>query len=139
MQDVAYVIPPSLVPVGPLDFLASVSDKIEGFFYRCLNDSDYTMLHLSSGFDRMLGHDSAGFVLKQRSFADLIHPEDLEAVTAAINTAVAQRERWRISYRLRRADLSYAPVFETGGGVFDPGGGALLYLDGVVLDVGRLG
>jgi hypothetical protein len=84
--------------VDPREFLASVSDKIEGFFYRCRNDADYTMLHLSSGFDRMLGRASADLVVRGSSFANLVHPDDLAQCVRKIDAALELRKRWRVSY-----------------------------------------
>jgi PAS domain-containing protein len=121
----------------PLDFLASVSDKIDGFLYRCLNNPNYTMLRLTSGFDRMFDRSSAEMVLRQRSFSDLIHYEDLAIIRPAIDECVAAGQRWRIAYRFRHADERWIWVYETGGGVCDPETGALKYLDGVVLDVNQ--
>jgi PAS domain-containing protein len=121
----------------PLDFLASVSDKIDGFLYRCLNNPDYTMLRLTSGFDRMFARSGAEMVLDQKSFADLIHYEDLDIIRPAIDRALAEDRRWRIAYRFRHHDGRWIWVYETGGGVRDPETGEIKYLDGVVLDVSQ--
>ncbi|MEJ0058139.1 MAG: PAS domain-containing protein [Terricaulis sp.] len=121
----------------PLDFLASVSDKIDGFLYRCLNNSDYTMLRLTSGFDRMFERSSAEMVLSQQSFANLIHWEDLEVIRVAVERALKEDRRWRIAYRFRHANERWIWVYETGGGVRDPATGKIEYLDGVVLDVNQ--
>jgi PAS domain S-box-containing protein len=120
----------------PLDFLASVADKIDGFLYRCRNDERYTMLRLTSGFDRMLGRSSAGMVLAGQSFAELIHSEDINVIRTAIDRAVAQDRRWRLVYRLRHQEGHWVWVYETGGGVRGPDG-KLMFLDGVILDVSQ--
>lgn len=127
-----------LPAADPQEFLASLSDKIEGFFYRCLNDADYTMLQLSSGFDRMLGRSGADLIKERRSYSELTHGEDIRRVMREIDAALFEKRSWRIVYRLRRADEVYVPVLETGGGVFDPVSGELLYLDGVVLDLNKI-
>ncbi len=128
---------PSSHAADPVDFLASVSDKIDGFLYRCLNDRNYTMLRLTSGFDRMFARSSAEMVIGRKSFAGLIHPEDVEIIRGAVDRAVAQERRWRLAYRLLHADDRWVWVYETGGGVTDPETGAVKYLDGVVLDVSQ--
>ena len=112
----------------------SISDKINGFFYRCMNDKDYTMVHLSSGFTPLLGYDADWFISTRQSFASLTHPEDLPRVDAAVGDALANRRNWRLSYRLKDRSGVYKPVFETGGGFVDPKTGQLAYLDGVILD-----
>lgn len=118
----------------PLDFLASVSDKIDGFLYRCRNDAHYTMLRLTSGFDRMLGRSSAGMVLVGQSFANLIHKDDIDLVRSAIEKALAENRRWRVLYRLMHQQGHWVWAYETGGGVRDAKG-ELRFLDGVILDV----
>jgi len=130
-------IPEGQQGIEPLDFLASLSDKIEGFFYRCINDKNYTMLRLTSGYDRMLGRSSADLVLGKRSFTDLVHPDDKPAMYNMIDRSLGLQERWRVGYRLQALNGEYIRVFETGGGVHDKNG-KLLYLDGVILDMSRL-
>jgi PAS domain S-box-containing protein len=120
----------------PLDFLASVSDKIDGFLYRCRNDAHYTMLRMTSGFDRMLGRSSAAMVLAGQSFADLIHSEDIQVIRTAIDRALQHDRRWRLVYRLRHQDGHWVWVYETGGGVRGANG-ELLFLDGVITDVSQ--
>lgn len=121
----------------PFDFIASVADKIDGFLYRCLNDRNYTMLRLTSGFDRMLSRSCAEMVLSKKSFASLIHPEDIEIIRGAVDRALEQDRRWRLAYRLQHSDDHWVWVYETGGGVRDPASGEVKYLDGVVLDVSQ--
>ncbi len=121
----------------PIDFLASVSDKIDGFLYRCLNNRDYTMLRLTSGYDRLFDRSSAEMVLGKKSFSSLIHEDDVEIIRGAVDRALTSGRRWRVVYRLRHADDRWLWVYETGGGVTDPGTGEVKYLDGVVLDVSQ--
>src|SRR5688572_1968305 len=121
----------------PFDFIASVADKIDGFLYRCLNDPTYTMLRLTSGFDRMLDRSSAEMVLAKRSFAGLIHPEDVEIIRGAVDRAIELDKRWRLAYRLQHKDDHWVWVYETGGAARDPVTGAIKFLDGVVLDVSQ--
>ncbi|MET0181428.1 MAG: PAS domain-containing protein [Caulobacterales bacterium] len=132
------LFPTALDVVDARGFLASLSNKIEGFFYRCLNDADYTMLYLSGGFDRMLGRSGADLVKSRSSYSELTHGNDLRRVMREIDSALDEHRSWRVVYRLRRADETYIPVLETGGGVFDPKTGELKYLDGVILDLNKI-
>ena len=113
----------------------SIGDKIDGFFYRCLNDKDYTMVHLSAGFEAMLGYDADWFISTKQSFAALTHPDDLPKVDKAVADATSKGGHWRISYRLRAKSGEYLPIFETGGSFRDPNTGKEMYLDGVILDL----
>ena len=54
--------------------VGSIADKIDGFFYRCLNDKDFTMVHLSSGFAATLGYDADWFISTRQSFTGITHP-----------------------------------------------------------------
>jgi len=115
--------------------VGSIGDKIDGFFYRCMNDKDYTMLHLSAGFAALLGYDPEWFVSTKQSFASLTHPDDMAKVDKAVSDAIAKGTNWRINYRLRTKAGTYLPIFETGGAFRDPKTGKDLYLDGVILDL----
>jgi hypothetical protein len=112
----------------------SIAGKIDGFFYRCLNDKDFTMVHLSSGFKPLLGYDADWFIATRQSFAGLTHPDDIARVDAAVATGLTEKRNWRIAYRLRDKNGVYKQVFETGGGYVSPETGQLAYLDGVILD-----
>jgi hypothetical protein len=112
----------------------SLADKIDGFFYRCLNDKDFTMVHLSSGFTPLLGYDAGWFIASKQSFANLTHPEDIAHVDKSVSAAIAAGQRWRILYRLKTKAGNWRPVLETGGAVLDPKTKEVLFLDGVILD-----
>jgi hypothetical protein len=115
--------------------VASIADKIDGFFYRCLNDKDFTMVHLSSGFATTLGYDADWFIRTRQSFTGITHPDDVKRVEVAVSDALARNSRWRIHYHLKAKNGEWRPIFETGGAYRDPGTGEVAYLDGVILDV----
>jgi PAS domain S-box-containing protein len=117
----------------PLNFLATVSERIDGFLYRCLNDVGTTLLRMSSGFERMLGRSAGELVLQGLSFSTLIHPEDRQRVVDQIGRAIEANTRWRLSYRLKAANGEYVPVHETGGASADETGAVTRY--GVVVDM----
>jgi len=115
--------------------VGSIADKIDGFFYRCLNDKDFTMVHLSSGFSTILGYDADWFISTRQSFTAITHPDDVAKVDKAVSDALAVGGRWRIHYRLKAKNGEWRPIFETGGGFRQPGSAEINYLDGVILDV----
>jgi hypothetical protein len=120
------------------EFFASIAAQIEGFFYRCANNPDWTMLRMTSGFDRVFGHNAAHFVRDGLPFASLIHPADLPIVAGAVEEALMRDINWVLSYRLRNARGRYVRVHESGGAVRDPQSGEVLFLNGVILDAQRL-
>lgn len=119
-------------------FLESVLARMNGFLYRCRADKEFTMMELTSGFERHFGI-SADEILNNRvrSFASLIHPDDAEAVDTAVVVGLEQRKNWNINYRLRHAAGHYIWVHEDGGGVWNQAD-SLIYLEGAVFDMNQL-
>lgn len=126
----------------PLDidtpFLDSVLSRMNGFLYRCKADKEFTMLELTSGFERCFGI-AASEILENRgrSFASLIHPDDSAAVDEAVVKGLQQRQNWNINYRLLHADGHYVWVHEDGGGVWDAAD-QVAFLEGAVFDMHHL-
>ena len=118
----------------PRTFLADIASKIEGFLYQCQNNPDWTMIRLTSGFDRVFGHNAAAFIRGRHSFAALIHPEDLPDVTHKVEEAIARDLNWSLRYRMRNAQGVYVPVYESGGAVRHPTTREVMHLDGVILE-----
>jgi hypothetical protein len=120
------------------DFLASVLNRMNGFLYRCANDANYTMMHMTDGVSRLYGHPVDSILgNKLVSFADLIHKDEARMVEDAVNIGLANRENWNVEYRFMSADGSYSWVHECGGGVWDAND-TLLYAEGAVFDIADL-
>jgi len=129
-------------PLSPFDDAApptlsvvdSVLARTRNLIYRCLNDRDYTMIHLEGAVEALTGHEARTFMAPESlSFSSLIHEADRDAVYARIDRALAEGTNWSIEYRLCRGEAGDLWVWETGGGVFDANG-RLLYLEGIVAD-----
>jgi PAS domain S-box-containing protein len=123
---------------GEFPFFESVLGRMNGFLYRCKADKEFTMLELTSGFERCFGF-AASDVLgnRVRSFASLIHPDDSAAVDAAVVRGLEQGRNWTINYRLLHAAGHFVWVHEDGGGVWDEAN-AIIYLEGAVFDMHHL-
>ncbi|WP_020177905.1 PAS domain-containing protein [Methylopila sp. M107] len=120
-------------------FMGSIGARIDGFFYRCRNASDYSMVWVSDGFTGLTECDADDFVRNRRSYADLIHPDDLASVNEAVASALATNGRWQLLYRIRSKRDGWRFVHETGGGAApDPETGEARYLDGVILEAERV-
>ena len=117
----------------PPDIISSIVGRMNGFLYRCRNDKSYSMSFMAGDVPLLTGLQAEDFTRANgRSYAGMTHPDDLEAVYAAVDTALARRENWSVDYRIQRADGSEHWVHEIGGGVFSDND--LLYLEGVVID-----
>ena len=118
-----------------LETLLSITGRVEGFLYRCRNDRDYSMLHISDGVDRLCGYPASDFIDNRvRAFSTVIFAEDLESIYASVDQALAARKNWEIDYRLVHRSGKTVWVHEIGAGVFSPSG-ELLYLEGFVIDI----
>src|SRR5438552_4175491 len=115
--------------------LLSITGRMDGFLYRCRNDADYTMLYISEGIQRVSGY-LAREVLGNKlvSFTEMIYPEDLDQVNAAVTKGVDNRENWNVVYRVVSKAGTPIWVREIGGGVFDAKNN-LEFLEGFVIDI----
>jgi PAS domain S-box-containing protein len=121
--------------VDRLSIMDSIVSRMNGFLYRCRNDADFTMLFMEGAVEAVTGYAHAAFTGERaRSYAGIIHPDDADAVDAAVAAAVEARTNWEVDYRVKRADGSEQWVHESGGAVYGADGKAEC-LEGVVIDV----
>ena len=119
-----------------LDALLSITGRMDGYLYRCRNDQSYTMLYISDGIATISGYPPSDFIQnKVLEYVSVIHPDDLEGVYAAVNTALEARRNWNVDYRIVPNYGRAVWVREIGGGVFNDSG-ELVFLEGFVVDIG---
>ncbi|MEO7862502.1 MAG: diguanylate cyclase, partial [Nitrospirales bacterium] len=119
-----------------LDALLSITGRMDGYLYRCRNDQSYTMLYISDGIATISGYPPSDFIQnKVLEYVSVIHPDDLEAVYAAVNTALEAKRNWNVDYRIVPNFGRAVWVREIGGGVFNDAG-ELVFLEGFVVDIG---
>jgi PAS domain S-box-containing protein len=115
----------------------SVAGRLNGFFYRCQNDANYTMLFMTAGIEGLSGYPASDFLNNDvRTFSSIISPEDIRLVTSAVSAAVEAKDKWDIDYRIVRRDGTALWIHESGAGIFDDHG-QLRFLEGVCLDISR--
>ena len=69
--------------------MESVASRLNGFFYRCQNDSGYTMLVMTEGIAALTGYPASDFLHnKVRTFTSIVSPDDTGAVDAAVGAAI---------------------------------------------------
>jgi PAS domain S-box-containing protein len=121
--------------VDELDVLASITGRINGFLYRCLNDQAYSIIYISKSIETLTGYRAAEFTSQgARTLASLFYEEDVRHATDVVNVALSRRESWTMDYRITTSSGHVKWVREVGGGVFGDGG-ELLYLEGLILNV----
>lgn len=92
----------------------------------------------SESFYGMFGYARGGVELSLAGWSLLVHPDDIERVTASLERALASgASEWRETYRLRRHDGRYAQVSERGFIARGPRGHPLRIVGGLVDETER--
>jgi PAS domain-containing protein len=121
--------------VDALPILLSITGRMNGCLYRCLNDDSFTLIFATDSIKRLTGYPASDFTGNRvRSLASLTYPDDEAHVASVVRDALANRVPWTLDYRIKSADGNIQWVREVGGGVFDESD-HLLYLEGLILGV----
>ncbi|MDA0524079.1 PAS domain S-box protein [Methanococcoides alaskense] len=109
--------------------------NIPGATYRCKHDADYTMEYISKEITAMTGYPASDLIGSSvRTFASLIHPDDVEMVANAIDRSLTEeRPYFTILYRVLDSQSNVHHVFERGRGIFE--NGKLMFFDGIIFDI----
>ncbi len=108
--------------------------NLDGMFFRCLVDDDWTLLSVSPGCRELTGHAPREMVGNPRlSLESLTHPEDRAAVRGTILAALDTGVRYRIEYRIMCRDGEEKWVLERGMGLRDEAGRQVI--DGYLEDI----
>ncbi|MEQ9668131.1 transporter substrate-binding protein [Coleofasciculus sp. G2-EDA-02] len=115
--------------------LATLMSNIPGIAYRCLNDSDWTMLFISEGCYELTGYPVEAFT-KQKilTYNQLIHPDDQNSVFDQVQAAIDNHHSYQLTYRIITATGELKWVWEQGQGIFYPDG-RVFYLEGLITDI----
>jgi diguanylate cyclase (GGDEF)-like protein/PAS domain S-box-containing protein len=101
-------------------------------------DLETGTLWWSDSFYTMFGHAPGSIDLSLAGWAALVHPEDVERVSATLESALASAaSEWEDTYRLLRHDGSYAHVAERGFIARGVKGEALRMVGGLVDETDR--
>ncbi len=113
----------------------SLVSNMPGVSYRCKADEGWTVEFISEEINKLSGFPVTDFIgNRERSFASIVHPDDLQKVDKAVHSNRTINVPYDIEYRIIRADGQVRWVLERGQGIFDESVG-LQYQDGVILDI----
>lgn len=86
----------------------------------------------NEGFETLFGYDRAEIEPTIESWTRRVHPDEREAVVAAVDAAIAAcAPGWSGEYRFGRKDGSYAFVFDRGHILYDSNGRAVRMIGGM--------
>lgn len=106
-----------------------------GAVYRRLNDTDWTIEFISEAIQEYSGYPSPDFIgNKVRSYASIIHPDDVQLVNDKVQAAVREKRPYELTYRIVRADNEVRWVDERGSAFFSAEG-EVEWLEGIIIDV----
>ncbi len=114
----------------------SLIENIPGITYRCLLNEDWTSLFMSDEVESMTGYPVSDFFQPApvRSFKEIMHPDDREKVSKAVQEAVQEKRAYVLEYRIFHKNGEIRWFWENGCAIFG-GNGDVLFLDGVILDM----
>jgi len=104
-----------------------------GIVFRCLNDKNWTMKFISEVFEEITGYAPETFLEnKDKSYNDIIHPEDRDYVWNTIQKAIADNEQFKLEYRIKDTDGNIKWVWEQGQAVSSNGD---VIIEGMIMDI----
>jgi PAS domain S-box-containing protein len=117
-----------------LDQHASLVANMPGATYRCVWEGRWRVDYLAPQVEGITGYRSEELLADpERSFSDLLHPEDAKAVRQYVADAIRERNRWRVDYRIRHRDGQWRFVEERGQVVSQVGEEPVI--EGIIIDV----
>jgi len=118
---------------------SSLVKNVPGTIYRCLLDEDWTMLFVSDEIEKITGYKASHFYGENKShtFADFMHPDDIDPIWKRTNEAVQNRTQYINEYRMIDKDSNIHYVYARGQAVYSEDG-TPEYLDGAIFDITEL-
>lgn len=114
---------------------SALVQNIPGLVYRCKLDDNWTMLFLSGYIETLSGYPLNDFIdNRRRSYASLIHPDDVDLVDRHVRDALAHHRPYDMAYRIVHANGGIRWVYERGQGSWNSAG-ELTWLEGVITDM----
>lgn len=115
--------------------LSTLIGNLPGVVYRCLNDNNWSMEYISDGCIELTGFEPSDMIGNRTvAFNDLVHPKDQQPVWDQIQKALAEKQPYRIVYRIRNATGEEKWIWDQGVGI-PSAGGNIKVLEGFLIDI----
>ncbi|NBB86611.1 MAG: PAS domain S-box protein [Bacteroidetes bacterium] len=112
----------------------SLVTNLPGLVYRCTYDTAWDTLYMSEGILEISGYTRKEFEDQERSFKDIVVPDDLPRIRAAVRASITAGQAYEIEYRMRHRDGTTRWVLDKGQAMIDENGD-VAWLDGVMFDI----
>ncbi|TAJ55452.1 MAG: bifunctional diguanylate cyclase/phosphodiesterase [Nevskiaceae bacterium] len=117
--------------------LATLLSNLDGMVYRARCDGRWALDFVSEGCLALTGYSPQALSeLAGLTFHDLRYPDDREAVSLAITSALERRQRYEIEYRIVHASGELRWVLERGAGAYSEDG-SVIAVEAIVQDNSR--
>ena len=114
--------------------LATLVNNLPGVAYRSEATPPWKIDFVSDAVREMSGYGAEEIIALGVAWAHVIHPEDVDSVTRAIDKALADRRPFSIRYRIVNRNGQIKWVHERGEGTFNDAGEAQ-FIEGFIWDV----
>lgn len=116
------------------DQFVSLVQNIPSTIYQCLLDEHWTVIFLSDNIYELSGYPLSDFINNSvRTYASIVHPDDMEMIEQVIQDAVTEKKPFTIEYRIIHANGDIRYVHERGRATFYED--EVSHLDGVITDI----
>ncbi len=113
--------------------LRALMINVPGAIYRSAWHANFTIELINDEIERISGYPASNFISSaRRTLMTIVHPDDREAVQAAVAEADPDHP-FVVEYRIVRADGAVRWVLDRGQLV--PGPGGRLWMDGAIFDI----
>ncbi|WP_410508573.1 methyl-accepting chemotaxis protein [Methanosarcina hadiensis] len=109
-------------------------DNLPVTVFRVLNKPAWPIHYISKNVDELTGYSAREFLSQKLAWADIVFPEDVPKIDAAIDKSVKSGNPYQVEYRIKKSCGDTVFVQEQAHLVNDDNGN-LAYIDGVFLDV----
>lgn len=117
------------------EMIQSVFNNAQGVIYRCDPNENWTMRYINHQVEKLTGFPADDFIEdKVRSYASVIHPEDVDYVDHVVGVGVENKVSFDMDYRIVTKEGEIRHVHERGVPLFDEQGNCHA-LDGFIVDI----